>query len=129
MSYTNEFIIKKILVCKTRTKVLNEFYSFVLETNFYHNKNNKDSKVFYYEPDNRYIDNVESKLMIIRNHFKNGSLIEDKQTEPAKKIKMFSSLENLSIAIKEDIGEIIKRIGDKNEAKNIYSRKVRNIIY
>ena len=129
MSYTNEFIIKKILLCKTRTKVLNEFYSFVLETNFYHNKNNKDSKVFYYEPDNRYIDNVESKLMIIRNHFKNGSLIEAKQTEPAKKIKMFSSLENLSIAIKEDIGEIIQRIGDKNEAKNIYSRKVRNIIY
>ena len=129
MSYTNELIIQKILLCKSRTKMIKEFYNYVLQTNFYHNKNNKDSKVFYYEPDNRYIDNVESKLMIIRNHFKNGSLIDTKKSENVKKVKMFSSLENLSIAIKEDIDAIVESIGDKKEVKNIYSSKVRNIIY
>ena len=136
-SFTNEYILKKLLMCKERNELFEKFYEFVMENNFYHMKNNSETKVFYYEPDNRYIDNIESKLFIVKNYFKNGKSITLKEaSDDIETIKIFCSLENLTNSVMANIKSLIREIesiGNKEEKKTnvkyLYKEKIRNIIY
>ena len=86
-----------------------------------------DTKVFYYEPDNRYIDNVESKLYIIRNKLRN-KINEEKKESKISKLKIMSILEELADCIKENTFEIYENSNGKDN-KYIFKDQTRKIIY
>ena len=63
---------------KNKIKESNKkFCEYILENNFYFRVNVFESKIFYIEPDNNYIDNSQNKMLIIKNLLKNKFNIEN----------------------------------------------------
>jgi hypothetical protein len=84
--YSNEYFMDKItglldqqIEDENIQKRLKYFFEYLINENLYFlgekAKFNNENKVFYYEPENRYIDNIEIKIKILR------SLICGKKTE------------------------------------------------
>ena len=127
-SFTNEYLNKKLLIQgNVNFDFYKKFIDYIENNNFYFRRNMLDTKVFYYEPDNRYIDNVESKLYIIRNKLRN-KINEEKKESKISKLKIMSILEELADCIKENTFEIYKNSNGKDN-KYIYKNQTRKIIY
>jgi len=73
LTYSNEYLMKNILdlISYNDSDSLFEFFIYLIKENLYFLKSkaelNTENKVFYYEPDNRYIDNIEIKVKIMGN--------------------------------------------------------------
>ena len=72
MCYINDYLCQKII---SKINLSNEIYKkfgeYILNNNFYFRTNIVETKVFYLEPDNNYIDNYENKMIILKNILKN----------------------------------------------------------
>ena len=139
-TFTNDYICQKILMKIDVNKESNKkFCEYILENNFYFRVNVFESKIFYIEPDNNYIDNSQNKMLIIKNLLKNKFNIENnKQIQEYKyDDKIMMVFEEFTDKIKIICNLIIK---SKNELKNenkddennnkfIYKNLVRPNIY
>ena len=126
-SYTNEYLTKKLLIQgNINLDYYNNFINYIENTNFYFRRNILDTKVFYYEPDNRYIDNIESKLYILRNKIRN-KINEDKK-ESNTKLKIMTVLEEFAECIKNNTFEIYNNSNGIDD-KYIFKNQIRKIIY
>jgi len=150
-SYTTDYLFSKMI---NIFKHLNEmdgdlktlfcnFYFFLLNENFYVDKLhlNTENKVFYFEPDNRYIDNIEIKFKIINFIIKNrGNEIsktilsnfdncnKNKVVDiNIAKIAILGMLEKFIDSIKNESENIIKYFTEKNKDFDI--EDVRRILY
>jgi hypothetical protein len=74
--YTSENLIRQLLsidltgVDTQFKQEMSKLYTYLIKNNLYYPENihlNNESKVFFYEPDNRFIDNIEMKLTIMKN--------------------------------------------------------------
>ena len=129
-NYCNEVIIRKLLKLKRRDDLIVKFYMYVLENNFYYNKENSDTKVFFFEPDNRYIDNIENKISILKNVIKNGKENikgNNYNNNKVNKTKIFIVLEEFSENIKQIVHRQIEQGCEKE--KYYFANKIRNEIY
>jgi hypothetical protein len=130
-NYCNEVIIRKLLKLKRRDDLIVKFYIYVLENNFYYNKENSDTKVFFFEPDNRYIDNIENKISILKNVIKNGKENikgnDGSNNNKVNKTKIFIVLEEFSENIKQIVHRQIEQECEKE--KYYFANKIRNEIY
>ena len=67
-TFINDYICQKILTKIDINKETNKkFCEYILEYNFYFRVNVFESKIFYIEPDNNYIDNSQNKMLIMKN--------------------------------------------------------------
>ena len=72
-TFINDYICQKILTKIDINKETNKkFCEYILENNFYFRVNVFESKIFYIEPDNNYIDNSQNKMLIIKNIINNN---------------------------------------------------------
>ena len=72
-TFINDYICQKILTKIDINKETNKkFCEYILENNFYFRVNVFESKIFYIEPDNNYIDNSQNKMLIIKNILNNN---------------------------------------------------------
>jgi hypothetical protein len=126
-SFTNEYLTKKLLIQgNINLDYYKNFINYIENTNFYFRRNILDTKVFYYEPDNRYIDNIESKLYILRNKIRN-KINEDKK-ESNTKLKIMTVLEEFAECIKNNTFEIYNNSNGIDD-KYIFKNQIRKIIY
>ena len=132
--YTNEYLLKQLLINGNRKiDYYNNFLALIKNNNFYFRTNSLDTKVFYFEPDNRYIDNIQSKIFVYKNELKNNCKIEEKE----KKILKFDNIKIMNI-IEEFSDNIINviyilnnnnNINQKNNNKYLFKDQIRNILY
>ena len=95
-----------------------------------------ETKIFYIEPDNNYIDNSENKMLILKNLYKNKTKINyNKNIEEFKNDdKIMMVFEEFTDKIKNICINIIKdnKINDENKQeyyKFIYKNIIRPKIY
>ena len=127
-SFTNEYLNKKLLIQgNVNFDFYTKFIDYIENNNFYFRRNMLDTKVFYYEPDNRYIDNIESKLYIIRNKLRN-KINEEKKESKTSKLNIMSVLEEFADCIKENTFEIYENSNGK-DSKYIFKDQTRKTLY
>ena len=105
-----------------------EFYSIIIRENLYFEKVNSEDKVFYFEPDNRFIDNVQIKTDTFNSLVKNNLnlfLPIQLNAEKSKNLGIMIMLEDFTQLYQE---KIINYINMKTK-KTIDSQSFRNLIY
>ena len=133
----NDYICQKIL---TKIDINKEssikFCEYILQNNFYFRINVFETKIFYIEPDNNYIDNSQNKMLILKNLYKNKTKINyNKNIEEFKNDdKIMMVFEEFTDKIKNICINIIKdnKINDENKQeyyKFIYKNIIRPKIY
>ena len=133
----NDYICQKILTKIDINKETNKkFCEYILQNNFYFRINVFETKIFYIEPDNNYIDNSENKMLILKNLYKNKTKINyNKNIEEFKNDdKIMMVFEEFTDKIKNICINIIKdnKINDENKQeyyKFIYKNIIRPKIY
>ena len=139
LCFVNDVICQKILAKIDMNKdIYIKFAEYILENNFYFRTNIYDTKVFYMEPDNNYIDNSQNKMIILKNIIKNklnSNKFNNLKNEQDNKI------ENKILIVFEEFTDNIKKIckyllkNDENNQINdeslkyIYKNVIRNEIY
>jgi hypothetical protein len=133
----NDYICQKILTKIDINKESNKkFCEYILENNFYFRINVFETKIFYIETDNNYIDNSQNKMLIFKNLAKNKQTINyNKNIEEFKQEeKIMMVFEEFTDKIKNICINIIKdnKINDENKQdyyKFIYKNIIRPKIY
>ncbi len=163
-SYNSEFIFKKLLKFNTffinvdldynnpifeRFKI--SFFESIYKQNFYFSKSraqlNNNNKIFYYEPDNRYLDNIEITSNLLKQiqkiRIKKLDLLEKyvnilKQEKNSKllsnNIKIMEMLENFIFYFTDNFEKIYFKLEEissktnKEDYKEIF-KNIRLIIY
>ena len=136
ITYINEYICHKILTKIDINEETNKKFCFyIMENNFYFRVNVLESKIFYIEPDNNYIDNSHNKMFLIKNIIKSKSNIDNiKEFEEYKyEDKIMMVFEEFTEKIKNICNNIIKTKTEKftnyEHNKYIYKNLVRPKIY
>ena len=126
-TFINDYICQKILTkIDISQKTYNKFCEYILENNFYFRINAFETKIFYIEPDNNYIDNSQNKMLIIKNILKNNSNIEMNKEFIEYKYddKIMTLFEEFTDKIKIICNNIIKeKKENKFESKNLEDKK------
>ena len=131
---SNEFLLKKLLINGNLNKdYYIKFLTLIKNNNFYF-RNNLDSKVFYFEPENRYIDNVESKIFVYKNELKNKIVIqsEKKCFNDDNSNKIMNTIEDFSDNVINAIyilNNNNNNINQNNNNKYLFNDHIRNILY
>ena len=136
LCYINDYLCQKILAkIDAKNEVYKQFEEYILDNNFYFRTNVFETKVFYYEPDNNYIDNSQNKMLVVKNILKNNFDIntgEEKKSDIANN-KILAVFEEFTDRIKSICKNIIanKNNIDKNkdDLKYIYRNMIRPKIY
>jgi len=166
--YNSEFIFKKLLKfsqffdtkesreidIKSLLKLKLNFFQNTYKHNFYFSKSrsllNNNNKIFYYEPDNRYLDNIEVEITLIKqlkkieksdkDSFEKFLDIlnnkKDKDQPKIKNIKIMDMLENFIFYFIDNFENILFRLQENSESiiisdvntKNLFAN-YRKIIY
>ena len=139
LCFVNDAICQKILSKIDMNKdIYIKFAEYILENNFYFRTNIYDTKVFYMEPDNNYIDNSQNKMIILKNIIKNK--LNSNKFNNLKK-EQDNKIENKILIVFEEFTDNIKKIckyllkNDENNQINdeslkyIYKNVIRNEIY
>ena len=128
----NDYICQKILTKIDINKESNKkFCECILENNFYFRINVFETKIFYIEPDNNYIDNSQNKMLILKNLFKNKQTIDYNKNidEFKQEDKIMMVFEEFTDKIKNICINIIKDNKIKNvEIQDCYKFIYKNII-
>lgn len=162
--YSSEFLFKKLMKFENffdkahhlmknafLTDLKIEFFKNIYKNNFYFSKSrlilNNQNKIFYYEPDNRYLDNIEITLILYNQLLKietrNKILFEKyqellKTTLNSKRfstLKIMDLLENFIFHFTDNFETIYIQIKDEIVKSNRLNAKIdilneiRNIIY
>ena len=137
--FINDYICQKILTKLNINKEINkQFCEFILDNNFYFRVNIFETKIFYIEPDNNYIDNSQNKMLILSNILKNKFNIEIKTLKEEYKFddKIMIVFEEFTEKIKIIINNTIKekkeskyKYEDKEDFKFIFKNIIRPKIY
>ena len=121
---TNDYICQKILKkIDINIEPNNKFCEYILLNNFYFRVNRFESKIFFYEPDNNYIDNSQNKILILKNAFKSKFNIDNiniNKEEYKQNDKIMIVFEEFTDKIKSICNNIINNKEDFNE--NIYQK-------
>ena len=135
-TFINEYICHKILTkININGETNKKFYFYIMENNFYFRINVLESKIFYIEPDNNYIDNSQSRILLIKNILKNKIDIGGKKKLEEYKYedKIMMAFEEFTEKIKIICNNIIKTKAEKltnyEHNKYIYKNLVRPKIY
>ena len=139
-SLTNEYICQKILKkIDINKEPNNKFGEYILQNNFYFRVNVFEAKIFYYEPDNNYIDNSQNKLLIIKNFLKNNfnsNKIQINYEEYKSDDKIMIVFEEFTDKIKNVCNyiinskkEVVNQTIGEDDTKFIYKNIVRPKIY
>ena len=140
LCYVNDYLCQKILSkLNIKNDIYKKFSKYILDNNFYFRTNIFEAKVFYFEPDNNYIDNSQNKMIILRNILKNNFDIDiiDNNTNEKKgdnnDDKIMAVFEEFTDRIKNICNSIIinRASENKNEEnlKYIYKKMIRPKIY
>ena len=145
MTLTNYYLTNKILrKCDLNNETHIKFLAYIFKNNFYFKENTYETKVFYFEPDNTYIDNSLNKMLILKNILKNNTncikLIEELKKEELKtnlnnEKNVFIVFEEFTELIKEKCWELKeknidnKNAIDKDKLKFMFKDVIRPGIY
>ena len=139
--FNNDYICQKILTKIDINKELcKKFCEFILENNFYFRINVFETKIFYIEPDNNYLDNSQNKMLIIKNILKNNGKLDNINNkgiiEYKNDDKIMAVFEEFTDKIKIICNNIIKEkkenkfeLNNLEDNKYIYKNLVRPKIY
>jgi hypothetical protein len=134
--FTSEYIIHQLLSIKMQNQYplmieIRKFYDYLLKTNLYYPDNinlTNENKVFYYEPDNRFIDNIEMKLTIVQNKLNFPSSFETVLTvEPLKMQIMLETFVQHITANYKKLESLL--VNDGDDKKLGIMNKLRKYIY
>ena len=135
----NDYICQKILTkINIKKDISKKFCEFILINNFYFRVNILETKIFYIEPDNNYIDNSQNKMLILKNIFKNNMNIGSNKeiVKYNDDYKIMAVFEEFTDKIKIICNNIIKekeenKFLSENEEDNkfIYKNIIRSKIY
>ncbi len=139
--YNSEFITKKLirnviliedkLTTLFKSKfdlIVKKFYSFLMNENLYFDKVNSEDKVFYFEPDNRFIDNIQLKTDIYNTMVGKNIELPGLRTETSSKNKslgIMMMVEDFTDLFQRKVIKMIKQ----GEKVNIDSKKFRELLY
>ena len=139
--FNNDYICQKILTKIDINKELcKKFCEFILENDFYFRINVFETKIFYIEPDNNYLDNSQNKMLIIKNILKNNGKLDNINNkgiiEYKNDDKIMAVFEEFTDKIKIICNNIIKEkkenkfeLNNLEDNKYIYKNLVRPKIY
>ena len=138
----NDYLCQKMLSKININNGINrKFCEYVMNNNFYFRTNIFETKVFYSEPDNNYIDNSQNKMLIIKNILKNNfdsknfnTTIDNQTMKENTGDQIMIIFEEFTDKIKNVCQNIIreKQEGEDNKfncTKYIYKNLIRPEIY
>jgi len=139
--YNSEFINKKLiknvmliedkLTSLFKSKfdlIVKKYYSFLMNENLYFDKINSEDKVFYFEPDNRFIDNIQLKTDIYNTIVGRNielSIISQETSNKNKNLGIMMMVEDFTDLFQRKVIRMIKQ----GEKSYLDSKKFRELIY
>jgi hypothetical protein len=140
--FTSEFLIKKILSIDLGAnknlpaiKEIWKLYEFLIKENLYSQDYlhfNSENKVFFYEPDNRFIDNVEIKVTIMLNVLYTDYVDEVEDGKTVKPVGLLIMLESFVQYLTDNFNGILNSVkmecGSGSKDKYVMN-KIRKFIY
>jgi hypothetical protein len=138
MIYSSEYLSRKLLLIKLDKNVdyhsyIEMLYDYLVKNNLYflHNMHlNNENKVFFYEPDNKYIDNIEIKLSIMENRISTQILPNNVNNEVTlPNVKILIMLESFTQYITDNFYNISLAGGGTIDIKDNLMNSIRKHIY